>query len=42
MATSSLFKTFTIKGPVEVENFVKMLDEEPQPIPPRISREVTG
>ncbi len=33
MATSSIFKDFTIEGPVEVENFVKMLDSEPMPIP---------
>ena len=33
MATSSIFKTFTIEGPTEVENFVKMLDAEPMPIP---------
>ncbi|MBR1437511.1 MAG: hypothetical protein IJ587_03140 [Synergistaceae bacterium] len=33
MATSSIFKTFTVEGPIEVENFVKMLDSEPMPIP---------
>ena len=33
MATSSIFKNFTVEGPVEVENFVKMLDAEPMPIP---------
>lgn len=33
MATSSIFKDFTIEGPVEVGNFVKMLDSEPMPIP---------
>ena len=33
MATSSIFKTFTIEGPTEIENFVKMLDAEPMPIP---------
>ena len=33
MATSSIFKNFTIEGPVEVGNFVKMLDSEPMPIP---------
>ena len=32
MATSSLFKTFTIEGRTEVENFVRMLDTEPVPI----------
>ena len=33
MATSSIFKDFTIEGPVEVGNFVKMLDSEPMPRP---------
>ena len=33
MATSSIFKNFTIEGPVEVANFVKMLDSEPMPVP---------
>lgn len=33
MATSSIFKDFTIEGPVEVGNFIKMLDSEPMPIP---------
>ena len=33
MATSSIFKTFRIEGSTEVENFVKMLDAEPMPIP---------
>ena len=33
MATSSIFKDFTIEGPVEVGNFIKMLDSEPMQIP---------
>ena len=33
MATSSIFKDFTIEGPVEVGNFIKMLDSKPMPIP---------
>ena len=41
MATSSIFKTFTISGPEEVENFVKMLDSEPMPIPESHARLVT-
>ncbi|MBQ7168548.1 MAG: hypothetical protein IJR63_01430 [Synergistaceae bacterium] len=41
MATSSIFKTFTIEGPVEVENFVKMLDAEPMPIPESNAVEIT-
>ena len=41
MATSSIFKTFTIEGPTEVENFVKMLDAEPMPIPESNAVEIT-
>lgn len=41
MATSSIFKDFTIEGPVEVGNFIKMLDSEPMPIPRNIAVEIT-
>ncbi len=34
MATSSIFKTFVIKGKEEVEAFVNLLDSEPEPIEP--------
>lgn len=41
MATSSIFKNFKIRGRDEVENFVKMLDSEPMPIPEANARFVT-
>ena len=41
MATSSIFKNFVISGRDEVENFVKMLDAGPMPIPESHARLVT-
>ncbi len=41
MATSSIFKTFTISGPEEVENFVKMLDAGPGQRPHPHARYIT-
>lgn len=41
MATSSIFKNFVISGQEEVENFVKMLDSEPMPIPETRAEEIS-
>lgn len=41
MATSSIFKNFVISGREEVENFVKMLDSEPMPIPETNADEIS-
>ena len=41
MATSSIFKNFVISGREEVENFVKMLDSEPMPIPETSAEEIS-